>query len=130
VSSLPDFARNAHGNLAQQNRLVGPQRGIDTGRTQTVAQGAPAAAVATVAKMPTDLLQKNTCTACHAADRKLVGPSWSDVARKHAGKGEYIAAKIRAGGAGVWGSIPMPPQAISADEAGRIAEWLATGAKP
>jgi S-disulfanyl-L-cysteine oxidoreductase SoxD len=130
ASALPDFARNAHGNLAQQNRPVGPQRGIDTGRTQTVAQGAPAAPAAAAAKMPTELLQKNTCTACHASDRKLVGPSWNDVARKHSGKGEYIAAKIRTGGAGVWGSIPMPPQAISAEEAGRIAEWLATGAAP
>ena len=46
-----------------------------------------------------------------------------------AGKGEYLAGKIRSGGSGTWGSIPMPPQAISAHEAGRIAEWLAGGAR-
>lgn len=135
TSILPDFARNAHGNLAEQNRLVGAQRGADTtrapgaapaARAQPAAQAAPAAA----GKMPLDLLQKNSCTACHAADRKLVGPSWSDVARKHAGKGDYIAGKIRAGGAGTWGNIPMPPQSISAEEATRIAEWLASGAAP
>jgi len=81
-----------------------------------------------VGAMPVDLLQKNSCTACHAADRKVVGPSWADVAKKHAGKGDYIATKIRSGGSGTWGSIPMPPQGISPDEAGKIAEWLAAGA--
>jgi cytochrome c551/c552 len=80
--------------------------------------------------MPADLLQKNTCTACHAPDRKLVGPSWADVAKKHAGKGDYLAGKIRTGGSGVWGNIPMPPQSISAEEANRIAAWLASGAAP
>jgi cytochrome c len=127
ASMLPEHARNAHGNLAEQNRLVGPQRGVNT--AVAAVPSAPAVTrAAGAAKMPSDLLQKNSCTACHAPDKKMVGPSWSDVARKHAGKGDYIAGKIRAGGAGVWGSIPMPPQSISAEEAGRIAEWLATGA--
>jgi cytochrome c len=80
--------------------------------------------------MPVDLLQKNGCVACHARDQKLVGPSWADVAKKHAGKGDYLGGKIRSGGSGTWGSIPMPPQTISAQEAGRIAEWLASGAAP
>lgn len=135
TSMLPDHARNAHGNLAEQNRMVGPQRGADTSRAagapparpQAVAQATPASSGG---KMPVDLLQKNTCTACHAPDRKLVGPSWADVAKKHAGKADYIASKIRSGGAGAWGNIPMPPQSISAEEAGRIAEWLAAGAAP
>lgn len=133
TSSLPDHARNAHGNLAEQNRLVGAQRGADTARAAGAApartQAAPAAAPA-AGKMPVDLLQKNTCTACHATDRKLVGPSWSDVAKMHAGKADHIAAKIKAGGSGVWGNIPMPPQSIDAEEARRISEWLATGAAP
>ncbi|HZY15900.1 MAG TPA: c-type cytochrome, partial [Ramlibacter sp.] len=89
-----------------------------------VATGAPAGPVS----MPTELLRKNNCTACHAPDRKLVGPSWAEVAKKHAGKGEYLAGKIRSGGFGVWGSIPMPPQALGAQEAGKIADWLAAGA--
>lgn len=144
ASALPDHARNAHGNLAAQNRLVGAQRGADTtraagaapGRSQVTQAAAPVrspagpAAAPAAGKMPVDLLQKNTCTACHAPDRKLVGPSWSDIAKKHAGKADYIAAKIKAGGTGVWGNIPMPPQAIGAEEARRIAEWLAAGAAP
>ncbi|MBC5783848.1 c-type cytochrome [Ramlibacter sp. USB13] len=137
TSQLPAFARNAHGNLAEQNRLVGAQRGVDTTRAEggAPAQGmAPSAATKVAAagpsQMPVDLLQKNSCTACHAPDRKLVGPSWNDVAKKHAGKTDYIAGKIRTGGSGTWGQIPMPPQTISADDAGRIAQWLAGGAAP
>jgi S-disulfanyl-L-cysteine oxidoreductase SoxD len=133
TSTLPEFARNAHGNLAEQNRLVGAQRGIDTrpadkvAAEQATAMQAPAAATTTA--MPSELLQKNSCTACHAVDRKVVGPSWAEVAKKHAGKGEYLAGKIRSGGSGTWGTVPMPPQAISASEAGLIAEWLAGGAR-
>lgn len=135
-SALPDFARNAHGNLAEQNRLVGAQRGAQTAKPVAAASvaaralDAPPAAAARSGGMPRELLQKNSCTACHAADRKLVGPSWADVAKKHAGKGEYIAGKIRSGGSGAWGNIPMPPQTISAEEAERIAQWLAAGATP
>jgi cytochrome c551/c552 len=141
ASMLPPFARNAHGNLAEQNRLVGAQRGADTSRPEGAAPAAAAVPVAAAAtatatatataskpKAPMDLLQKNTCTACHAADRKLVGPSWADIAGKHGGKGEYLTAKIRTGGAGVWGNVPMPPQPISAEEAKTIADWLAAGA--
>lgn len=132
LSSLPDHARNAHGNLAEQNRLVGPQRGVNTNRVASASAvpAQPAAAVLAAGRMPGDLLQKNACTACHAPDRKLIGPSWKEVADKHAGKGDYITSKIRSGGSGAWGSIPMPPQAINEEEARRIGEWLASGAAP
>jgi len=134
TSLLPDHARNSHGNLAEQNRLVGPQRGADTSRVSGAAAAVspvmPQAAAQGAGRTPVDLLQKNTCTACHAQDRKLVGPSWIDVARKHAGKADYIESKIRAGGAGVWGNVPMPPQAIGTEEAAKIAAWLASGAAP
>ena len=130
ASFLPDFARNAHGNLAEQNRLVGAQRGADTTRAPGAkpAGTTAAAAPAPASKAPTDLLAKNTCTACHTADRKLVGPSWADIAKKHAGKGDYLAEKIKSGGSGVWGNIPMPPQSIATDELRKVAEWLAAGA--
>ena len=69
-----------------------------------------------------------TCTACHAADRKLVGPSWADIAKKHAGSTDYLAGKIKSGGTGVWGAIPMPPQTLPDADAKAIAAWLAAGA--
>ncbi len=126
ASLLPPHARNAHGNLAEQNRPVGPQRGMDTaGGTRTVA-AAPASAAAEV----TPLLNRNNCTACHAAGQRIVGPSWAEVAARHAGKADYLAAKIRQGGSGVWGTVPMPPQALDEASARKIADWLAAGARP
>ena len=134
TSMLPAFARNAHGNLADQNRTVGAQRGINTAPAATAAPRAedkPAAAAAEAdGKAIQVLAQKNNCVACHAIDKRIVGPSWSEIAKKHEGKADYIAAKIRSGGSGVWGAIPMPPQTLSEDEARRIASWLAGGGKP
>jgi cytochrome c551/c552 len=124
ASSIPPFARDAHGNLAQQNRLVGPQRGVNTSPMAAVS-APPAGAPSTQS-----LLAKNACTACHAPAAKLIGPSWADVAKKHAGKVDYLAGKIRSGGSGVWGAIPMPPQNLSEADARSIASWLASGATP
>jgi len=139
ASLLPDHARNAHGNLADQVRLIGPARGDDTtlpeparlGERPKAASGTAQAAAKTVAAasaIPLDLLQKNGCVACHSVTGKLVGPAFTDVAKKRAGQADYLAGKIRAGGSGVWGNIPMPPQTIAEDEAAKIAGWLAGGA--
>ena len=144
ASFLPDFARNAHGNLAEQNRLVGAQHGADTTRPEPKAgekpvlpaapkpQVEPPASGADAgkpdAKKAVALLQKNGCLICHGLTNKIVGPAYSDVAKKYAGQVDYLAAKIKSGGAGVWGSIPMPPQALSVADAKTIAVWLAAGA--
>jgi cytochrome c len=59
-----------------------------------------------------DLLQKSGCTACHAVDKKVVGPAYQEVAAKYkgdAGAAAKLAAKVKAGGSGVWGPVPMPP---------------------
>jgi S-disulfanyl-L-cysteine oxidoreductase SoxD len=143
ASMLPDFARNAHGNLAEQNRLVGAQRGADTtvppGAAPAPKAGAPVAAAALAAPAAVaagpdlnGLLAKNACTACHAVERKLVGPSFQEIAKKHAGRTDavaYLGQKIKAGGVGVWGQIPMPAQNISAQDAQTLATWLAEGAR-
>jgi cytochrome c len=75
-----------------------------------------------------DLAKSKNCLACHAADKKLIGPSYKDVAAKYASDKEAVtklAAKIRGGGVGNWGQIPMPanPQ-VSADEAVALAKWV------
>lgn len=134
ASFLPDHARNAHGNLAEQNRLVGAQHGADT----TLPPGAPAAKPATApaakpeAPAALSLLGKNGCVACHAQETRLVGPGFAEIAKKYAGQADaanYLTGKIRAGGSGVWGAIPMPPQTLSEADAKSIAQWLADGAK-
>ena len=75
-----------------------------------------------------DLAQKKSCLACHAVDKKLVGPAYKDVAAKYAGQKDaaaMLAAKIQKGGVGVWGQVPMPanPQ-VSPDEAKQLATWV------
>lgn len=75
-----------------------------------------------------ELAQKKSCMACHAIDKKLVGPAYKDVAAKYAGDktaAAKLATKIQKGGAGVWGQIPMPanPQ-VSDAEAKQLAEWV------
>ena len=74
------------------------------------------------------LLSKNTCTACHGIDKKIVGPGFNEIAKKYPGKVDYLAGKIKAGGAGVWGPIPMPAQNIGEADAKIIANWIAAGA--
>lgn len=58
------------------------------------------------------MLKKYNCTACHAIDKKLVGPAYKDVAKKYKGQKDIavkLAEKVKKGGQGVWGPIPMPP---------------------
>jgi cytochrome c len=130
ASLLPPHARDAHGNLAEQNRLIGPQRGADTRMAGARATTADQAAAQTKADGAiTALLQKNNCTACHAPTQRVVGPSWSEVSQRHAGKADYLAGKIRGGSSGVWGNVPMPPQALDEAAARQIAHWLAGGGK-
>ena len=129
TSSLPDFARDAHGNLADQNRLVGQQKGVNTLRT---AAAAPAPKAASAKPGPSEavmgLLQNHQCLSCHGLDKKVVGPAFTDVAAKYQGKVDYLAHKIISGGAGVWGNIPMPAQTAPDGDIKTIANWLAAGA--
>lgn len=80
-----------------------------------------------------DLAKKNNCLACHAVDKKLVGPSYQDVAKKYAGQADAVAnltKSIKAGGSGKWGPIPMPAQAQLSDaDAKALAAWILAGAK-
>lgn len=125
-SALPEHAGNNHGNLADQNRTVGAQRGVATaGAGAKPAAPAPKAGAATSATVPQALLDRNGCTACHGMEQKIVGPALADIARKYTGQAAYLGERIRAGSSGVWGNIPMPPQALSPEDAQAIAQWLA-----
>ena len=74
------------------------------------------------------LAQQRTCMACHATDRKIVGPSYKDVAAKYAGQkdaADLLAERIVKGGSGVWGAVPMPANPkVSAAEARQLATWI------
>jgi cytochrome c len=137
-STMPDHARNAHGNIAEQNRLVGAVRGADTTKppppamasTREVPMAAPAPVKAVTAA---ELARKSTCVACHVANRKLVGPSYADIAKKYAGDSLAVAKlmdKVKKGGSGVWGVIPMPPHLDMSDaDIKMLVEWSLQGGK-
>lgn len=92
----------------------------------TVAVSAPAFANLEMAK-------KNACMACHAVEKKVVGPAYQDIAKKYAGQGDaeaVLVKSIKAGSSGKWGPIPMPAQAALSDaDAKTLAAWVLAGAK-
>jgi len=89
---------------------------------------AAAALIAGPAFATAEMAQKKNCMACHATDKKLVGPSYKDVAAKYAKDKDAVAKlaeKITKGSTGVWGPVPMPPNAtVNAEEAKALATWV------
>jgi cytochrome c len=74
-----------------------------------------------------DLAAKKNCLACHAVDKKVVGPAYKEVAAKYAGQKDAVAKlaeKIQKGGVGVWGQVPMPANPVTPDEAKQLATWV------
>jgi cytochrome c len=124
-STLPDYARTAHGELADQNRSFGPVRGTNT-------MGAAAKPVA-AANPNLEMATKNGCMACHGVNNKIVGPGYNEVIARYkdqADAEDRLVAKVKAGGQGVWGSIPMPPNGHLKDEDIKsLVKWILSGAK-
>ena len=129
TSSMPAFALNQHGNLAAQNRLVGAVRGINTAPPLNTAAATENARFAV--PNAAELARKQGCAACHASNSRLVGPSYAEVAARY--KDDAMAeaklmVKIKNGGAGVWGVIPMPAHANMSDADVRaLAQWSLSG---
>ncbi|HKB53209.1 MAG TPA: c-type cytochrome [Ramlibacter sp.] len=90
------------------------------------------ALIAVVATLPAmaqlELAQSKNCLACHAIDKKVVGPAYKDVAAKYAGQKDAVdklATKIMKGGSGVWGPVPMPANTqVNEAEAKKLAAWV------
>jgi cytochrome c len=129
ASALPDHARGSHGNLREQYRPIGPARAVDTSAGAASASVAAAPASSPMA----ELAKAKGCMACHAVDRKLVGPGYQEVAAKYRGDGSAVAklaAKVREGGSGTWGPVPMPPNpALAEADAKGLVQWILEGAK-
>lgn len=146
-STLPAHARNAHGDLAAQMRLVGPVRGVNTeapALTGTVEDNAdevrqyarntlqftqtPVASPETKGQngggdadtsSAISLFHGSACMTCHARDKRVLGPSFTEIAAKYQGQDDAVAlltAKVKQGGSGVWGAIPMPPHPALSDD--------------
>jgi S-disulfanyl-L-cysteine oxidoreductase SoxD len=147
ASILPDYARSAHGNIAEQNRTYGSARGANTVIAGVIiASAAPKNIVSTekvdaekvtaekAALKSTDVmptLNKYACSACHGIDNKLVGPSFKEIASKQGARTDvvaYLTGKIKTGSSGVYGSIPMPPQSLGEAELASVVKWIVAGA--
>ena len=129
ASALPEHARDAHGNLADQHREVGPVRGVVT--VEPSGDGAPAEPSEAAAALA--LATAKGCMACHGVANKIVGPGYHEIQAKYKDRTdavEYLVARIKSGGQGVWGSIPMPPQPhVTDEEAQALVQWIMSGAK-
>ena len=86
-----------------------------------------AAGAATSDAAATQLLTKYNCQACHSVDKKLVGPSYKEVAAKYAGDpgaSAKLEQKVKNGGSGAWGAIPMPPNNVPDADLKTLVEWI------
>lgn len=73
------------------------------------------------------LAKSKNCFSCHSIEKKIVGPAYKDVAAKYRGDKSApakLAAKIKAGGKGAWGEIPMPTNNVTDEEANKLAAWV------
>ena len=95
-------------------------------RLAIAALGLAALSTPTFAQL--ELAQKSGCTACHAVDKKIVGPAYKDVAAKYKGdKGAHarLEEKVKKGGVGVWGQVPMPPNSqVSDADIKKLVTWV------
>ena len=95
-----------------------------------IACAAAGLAVCAPAMADLQLATSKNCMACHAVDKKVVGPSYKDVAAKYAGQkdaADKLEAKVLKGGAGVWGPVPMPANAqVTPAEAKQLVAWIQT----
>jgi len=134
-SFLPDHARNAHENLALQNRPYGPYRGVDTTKpplSKLPGKGLMAVSLTAAESItPEGLFKKHNCAACHAPASRAIGPAISEVAAKYKGQANAVKKlhdKVKVGGAGVWGAIPMPPHAhVPEGDIDALVKWMLTG---
>ena len=129
-------------------RAVGPVRGVQSPASGTAVNAGATAKVAlatgpanptaaapviaaTTAGQGVALLNQNSCVACHGMTNKIVGPAFSEIMAKYkgdAGAQARLEAKVKNGGSGVWGPIPMPSQAtIKDDDIKTMVRWILTG---
>jgi len=99
-----------------------------TGQGVLAADAPPAASLTDAMS----IARKNACMGCHAVDRKLVGPSFQQIAGKYKGDAQAPArleTKVRNGGSGVWGVLPMPSHpSMDGADIRKVVGWILAGA--
>lgn len=101
---------------------------VNDGVYDSSAQSVTISAVVPTSIDPVVLANQRACQSCHAVDKKIVGPSYTQIAAKYAARADaetYLRTKIQKGGSGIWGPVPMPPEPqVSELEAGVLARWI------
>ena len=124
ASTLPEYARATHGNLADQKRAVGPVRSAAADAPSPPAGKPVARATVDIA----DLVRREDCLSCHDVDKRIIGPAFKEVASRYKGQPGIEAKlleKIRRGGSGAWGSVPMPPHpGLAEADASALVRWV------
>ena len=118
LSQLPEHARGSHGDLAAQQRSVGPVRGAEARQDKPVEVA--------------DLARSKACMSCHGVDRRLVGPGLREIATRYKGQPDAearLVEKLKRGGGGAWGTVPMPANPELAEHDARaLIKWVLSGA--
>lgn len=123
ASAFPEFAKGSHGDLAEQNRTVGPAH---NGRPLPDTSAQTAASMAGDALA--DLAKRKACLTCHSVDKRIVGPAFKEIAARYRGQDGIDAKllqKVRRGSSGAWGPIPMPPNPdLAESDAQALVQWV------
>lgn len=125
--------RHARSIMGLDGAKVAAAPGTASGAVLAAASGkADAGQASADGQKAQELLKANGCTACHAVDKKILGPSFMDISKKYKEQGyaiEKLAKKVRDGGSGVWGSIPMPPHpGLGEADLKTMLDWILAGA--
>ena len=127
MSEMPDYARDSHGDLAAQNRIIGPVRG-----QQTIDPAQHDEAAEENAIKGEQTARAGGCMICHGLKQRIVGPGFAEIAVRYSEKdaaADYLAGRIRQGSTGVWGNTPMPPQTqLKDEELEQLVHWILSGA--
>jgi cytochrome c len=128
ASQMPVHARDAHGNLAEQVRDIGPIEGV-----ATVGDAVRATVASPEPQAGSELAKSAGCTACHGVSNRVVGPAFKEIGGRYAKDDEAearLVARVKQGGVGSWGAVPMPPQPQLKDaDAKAIVQWILAGAR-
>ena len=122
ASALPEYAKGSHGDLAEQNRLVGAAMAEKGSRADAPKDaGAP------------EIARARACMSCHGVEKRILGPGLREVASRYRGQADAEARlleKLRTGGSGTWGAVPMPANpALAEADARAIIQWILAGAR-
>lgn len=118
ASTMPEHARDGHGDLSSQMREVGPARPQPAAARTETAQAMPV----------TELARRKACLSCHGVDNQVVGPAFRDVAKRYKGDAAAetrLVDKLKRGGGGNWGALSMPPNPdLAAADAATLVRWV------